>query len=390
MYDKLRALVRKPREEHPADKTPGANVPETNEEPAQPEQLQDLFHLVQLGTSSSHPSTSDIPFTSKVLSVSTFRVPANRAVQLVVVACEDGIWFGRASDPSSIQLSIPLPKVTACALLPEEEVLLVISDRELLHFSAHALPPGQPKGPLQKLASNVEHLLTTQLQGRRAVVYSTRKGGDWKVHVLDIVEEEDLPARWGFQKLHELSIAFPFSALQPLTTRLALPTTSHWELLDPARFRTELLPHPSKPQPQPGRVRQQEEGRPLGCVELTEGEVLLVYSEYGIILHRSSKQVLRTALWKSRASQAAFHPPYLLLFAEGLIEVRHMATLALGQLLQAQGVRCVSPPGLVRRRGGLEDWETAELEAGEGEVWAVVSAGVGEGQRVVRLCPANV
>ncbi|KZT60558.1 hypothetical protein CALCODRAFT_492355 [Calocera cornea HHB12733] len=396
MFTKVRELVRKPKPSKPNEAAlPHNGAPIAAAEPARPEQLREVFKLAPLGTSTAaRTDPPNIPFTSNLVSVSTFTIPANRAVQLLVAACEDGIWFGRAADPGSVKLSIALPKVTACVLMPEEEALLVISDRELLLFSTQCLPPGQAKSPLQKLDKNVDSLITTFLQGKQMVVYSTRKGGDYKVHVFEPAEDGDLPHA-SFEKLHELSITSPFTSLHPLTSRLALPCAFHWELLDPSRFRSEHVAHPKKPVS--GRVRREDVGRGLGCVELTGEVLLLVYDEYGAILDRTSKQVVRSTVWKNKVSRAAFRPPYVLLFGASMVEVRHMGTLELVQLLQAEGVRCLSLPMQVRpKRERLENWEgEGGEEVGVGaaaaaeEVWACMSAGVGgEGQRIVRLSRA--
>lgn len=93
-----------------------------------------------------------------------------------------------------------------------------------------------------------------------------------------------------------------------------------------------------------GFAKRFESSRPLGMFRSSENEFLLCYDEFGVYVDRygdPSRPTVGLIEWEGTAERVAFHPPYVLLFDSRFIEIRHIDTGRLAQVIQGTDVRCI-------------------------------------------------
>ncbi|KAE9397959.1 citron-like protein, partial [Gymnopus androsaceus JB14] len=82
--------------------------------------------------------------------------------------------------------------------------------------------------------------------------------------------------------------------------------------------------------------------RPIGMFKSGEDEFLLCYNEFGVYVdkHGDPNRAAGTVEWEGTAERVALHAPYVLLFDSRFIEVRHLETGRLVQIIPGNDIRC--------------------------------------------------
>ena len=81
----------------------------------------------------------------------------------------------------------------------------------------------------------------------------------------------------------------------------------------------------------------------MGMFRSSENEFLLCYDEFGLYVdrHGDPSRQAGTIEWEGTAEHVAWHPPYVLLFDSRFIEIRHVETGRLAQIIPGNDVRCI-------------------------------------------------
>jgi len=89
-------------------------------------------------------------------------------------------------------------------------------------------------------------------------------------------------------------------------------------------------------------VKRSESCKPKGMFRIGE-EFLLCYDEFGLYVdkHGEPSRALSTIEWEGTAEQVALHPPYVLLFDSRFIEIRHISTGRLAQIIPGNDIHCL-------------------------------------------------
>ena len=83
--------------------------------------------------------------------------------------------------------------------------------------------------------------------------------------------------------------------------------------------------------------------KPMGMFRSSENEFLLCYDEFGLYVdrHGDPSRSVGTIEWEGTAERVAWHPPYVLLFDSRFIEIRHVETGRLAQIIPGNDMRCI-------------------------------------------------
>jgi len=86
-----------------------------------------------------------------------------------------------------------------------------------------------------------------------------------------------------------------------------------------------------------------ESCRPMGMFRSNKDEFLLCYDEFGLYVdkHGDPSRRIGTIEWEGTAERVAWHPPYILLFDSRFIEIRHVETGRLVQIISGNDMRCI-------------------------------------------------
>ena len=65
--------------------------------------------------------------------------------------------------------------------------------------------------------------------------------------------------------------------------------------------------------------------------------------EFGLYVDKNGEPIhhIGTIEWEGTAERVAWHPPYILLFDRRFIEIRHVETGRLVQIISGNGIRCI-------------------------------------------------
>ncbi|KAF9269288.1 Dbl homology domain-containing protein [Marasmius fiardii PR-910] len=321
--------------------------------------------LIPSVTGQNAPPTwnQDNSFTGKV----TCSVPFNTADGrgLVAIGCAEGVWIGFRHDPKSMRRVLHLKMVTQCAMLEEFGIFMVLADKALFAYHIEALVPTSPQTSHtsqvpQRLSGNkdVHFFSVGQLHGRTLVIYMKKKGLDSIFRVLEPVGEKineraRAPTGLGsrffrpnrsewFRIYRDFFLPSESFDLIFLKAKIVILCTKGFEIMDLNDFKSVTIP-----QRDDARLAQLakrcDSCRPIGMFRSADDEFLLCYDEFGLFVnkHGDPSRAAGTIEWEGTAERVAIHSPYILLFDSRFIEIRHLETGRLVQIIPGNDIRCI-------------------------------------------------
>ncbi|THU93894.1 Dbl-like domain-containing protein [Dendrothele bispora CBS 962.96] len=303
-------------------------------------------------------------FTGKVTCTVPLNTPDGRG--LVAIGCAEGVWIGFRHDSKSMRRVLHLKMVTQCAMLEDFGIFLVLADKMLFAYHIEALVPSSPASTHatqtpQKLSGNkdVHFFSVGTLQGRTLVIYMKKKGLDSIFHVVEPVidkinERSKAPASLGsrfgfrspksdwFRNYREFFLPSESYDLIFLKAKIAILCSKGFEIMDLMDLQSVTIPQREDPRHAPLSKRW-ESVKPLGMFRSTDDEFLLCYTEFGIYVnkHGDPSRATGSIEWEGTAERVALHNPYILLFDTRFIEVRHIQTGRLAQIIPGNDVHCL-------------------------------------------------
>ncbi|KAH9479317.1 Rho1 guanine nucleotide exchange factor 1 [Psilocybe cubensis] len=334
----------------------------------------DTFIMPSIAANATGPAwNQDNQYTGKVTCSVPFNTPDGRA--LVAIGCTEGVWIGFRHDPKSIRRVLHLKMVTQCAMLEDFGIFLVLADKALFAYHIEALVPSSPHGAHtsqvpQKLSGtkDVHFFSVGTLQGRTLIIYMKKKSLNSIFRVLEPVGDKinegvKAPAGFGsrlgfrstksewFRIYRDFFLPSDSFDVIFLKARIAIFCAKGFEIMNLHDFDSITIPQREDPR-HAQLAKRCESARPLGMFRSTDEEFLLCYDEFGLYVdkHGDPCRSFGTIEWEGTAERVAFHSPYILLFDSRFIEIRHVETGRLAQIISGNEVRCtwdgrgVSPP----------------------------------------------
>ncbi|KAG6841117.1 hypothetical protein C0991_001686 [Blastosporella zonata] len=310
------------------------------------------------------PSTwNDNSITGKVTCSIPFNTPDGR--RLVAIGCAEGIWIGFRHDSTSMRRVLHLKFVTQCTMLDDFGLFLVLSDKQLFAYHIEALVPtpqhttaSTASQTPQKLSGNreVQFFSVGKMLDRTFVIFMRKKGSDSHFHVLEPVLEKihERPrapsGRFGifrppkqewFKNFKEFFLSSDTYDLIFLKARVAILSKNGFEIMDLNDTSSTVIPQ--KDNRLTPMLQRHESCRPIGIFRSREQEFLLCYSVFGVYVDKQGVPSRSSCIveWEGNAESVAFHAPYVLLFDPRFIEIRHVETGRLSQIVMGHDVRCV-------------------------------------------------
>ncbi|KAI9281061.1 CNH domain-containing protein [Sporodiniella umbellata] len=283
-------------------------------------------------------------------------------IRMIAIATQQGVWMGIEGDTNTINFVLPISDVAHIAILEEHHILLVLSDKTLY---AYALDPLVPKDsrktatekPHQKIAQHVSYFNTGVCNGRTIVVAMKKRGVDSNFRVLEPVcgdlrdpgnskkyfTKSGLFQRmplW-FKNYMEFYVGTESYSVHFLKARLAVVCSRGFEIINlEALSQNRNLPDPSHLEF--AFVQQQKELKPLGMFKCREN-YLLCYDTFVFMVntHGSLVRDIPIIEWEGIPQSVVFYYPYVVGFDTRFIEIRHVETGELVQILAGTHMRCL-------------------------------------------------
>ncbi|EMD39100.1 hypothetical protein CERSUDRAFT_47353 [Gelatoporia subvermispora B] len=325
----------------------------------------DTFLVPSVAPGAGAPSWStENAFTGKVTCSVPFTTADGRG--LVAVGCAEGVWIGFRHDSRSMRRVLHLKMVTQCAMLEDFGIFLVLADKSLFAYHIEALVPSSPHSPHtsqtpQKLSGHkdVHFFSVGSLNGRTLVIYMKKKGLDSVFRVLEPVvgkinERAKAPQTFGsrlglrsqrsewFRVYRDFFLPSEAFDLIFLKAKIVILCTKGFEIMDLTDFKSVTIPQREDPRLEK-LAKRCESCRPMGMFRSSKDEFLLCYDEFGLYVdrHGDPSRSIGTIEWEGTAEHVAWHPPYVLLFDSRFIEIRHVETGRLVQIIPGNDIRCI-------------------------------------------------
>ncbi|THH28375.1 hypothetical protein EUX98_g5825 [Antrodiella citrinella] len=326
----------------------------------------DTFIAPALGPPSSNGQAwnHENAYTGKVTCSVPFTTSDGRG--LVAIGCAEGVWIGFRHDSRSMRRVLHLKMVTQCAMLEEFGIFLVLADKSLFAYHIEALVPSSPQSAHtsqtpQKLSGSkdVHFFSVGNLNNRTLVIYMKKKGMDSVFRVLEPVlgkinERTKAPPTFGsrfglrpqrsdwFRVYRDFFLPSESYDLIFLKAKIVILCTKGFEIMDLIDFKSVTIPLRDDPRLEK-LAKRCESCRPMGMFRSSKDEFLLCYNEFGLYVDRHGEpcRSIQTIEWEGTAEHVAWHPPYVLLFDSRFIEIRHVETGRLAQIIPGNDMRCI-------------------------------------------------
>lgn len=148
------------------------------------------------------------------------------------------------------------------------------------------------------------------------------------------------------RSVREFYIPVQSSSLHFLRTRLCVGCTNGFEIVDLETLDTQGLLDPADASLD--FVRKKEGLRPMAIYRISN-EFLLCYDEFAFYVNktgwRSKKDFMIS--WEGVPTGFALHYPFILAFEPTFVEIRHVETSSISQIIQGNNLRCLfadTPP----------------------------------------------
>lgn len=277
---------------------------------------------------------------------------------LLAIGYTDGVWIGSRHD-AKLRRVLRLSAVTQCAVLETFGIFLVLADRTLYAYDMESLTTSTPHTITsasqlpRKLNANqdVEFFDIGQLHGKTLlIIYMRRKGLDNIFRVLEPVNDKKLtttgstrlfrPVRteW-FRPYREFCFPSDSFGVTILTSKIAILSTAGFEIVDLTNGESVTIPASSDAR-RANILKRCKAHRPLGMCRAGSEGFLLVFDEFGLYVNRQGEPRQSNCLceWAGTAKQVAFCDGYAMLVNTNFIEVRHVETSRLVQVIRGTNI----------------------------------------------------
>ncbi|KAK7062540.1 Rho guanine nucleotide exchange factor [Paramarasmius palmivorus] len=281
------------------------------------------------------------PFTGKVTCAVPIPMPDGRS--LLAIGCDEGVWVTNSpvsGDTATFRRVLPLKKVKQCGVLEEHGLFLALAEKTILAYRLTALDPlvqNKQDAPSHIVCSDVEFFGRGSLNGRTFLIYMKRKGSD---SVFCVVEPVGIPERKvkadPFQPFKEFYLTTSAYGLCFLGDKIAVLCKKGFELLDPTKsLQSIVFPQIKDPRLMNWALHC-DSSQPIGLFKCNEEEYLLCYNDIGLYVNAYGEPSRTASLieWEGSAQRVVFHPPHIVLFDTRFMEIRHVQT---GRLVQIIG-----------------------------------------------------
>jgi len=256
---------------------------------------------------------------------------------------------------------LALLDVAQVDILEEYQLLIVLSERQVITFPLEALDPTDPMAGLKRakrISSHTSFFKAGVCLGKTLVCVVKASALSSTIKTLEPIDQKirgkNKPT---FRKLlqgghdtlrvfKEFYIPVESSSIHYLKTKLCVGCTKGFEIVDLETLDTQGLLDPADVSLD--FVERRENVRPMAIYRI-ESEFLLCYDEFAFYVNKSGWRARKNFMvhWEGTPTAFALHYPYVLAFEPTFVEVRHVETGLMVQIIQGNNLRCLfadTPP----------------------------------------------
>ncbi|OSD03816.1 CNH-domain-containing protein [Trametes coccinea BRFM310] len=332
------------------------------------------------------------------------------------IGSEDGVWIGMPHHPSSFQRVIPVKMVTQIAFLAEFGLLVVLADRIVHAIDIESVVPSpardaeQPVFGLQRISNPqtpIHFFSVGRLGGETFIISKKRKALDSVFKILKVSRPVDEHSPPTIKDSGDFFLPSDTHDLLFLKTKVCILCTRGFEIMDLSDFSSATIPLEEDLQQNGKRPGA---NRPIAMHRIREDEFLLCYDgtstlphvKFGLYVDKRGAPSRSPPIieWEGVAAYSAWHAPYVVLFHDSFIEVRHVESGRLAQIISGHDIRCVwDGRGVVPTEHvpfGYDDFDDprtprihAVLDHSDAPSGVSQIHNLGKRQRIVELVPTD-
>ncbi|KAJ7625551.1 CNH-domain-containing protein [Roridomyces roridus] len=282
----------------------------------------------------------------------------------IVYGTDDGVYISDLreinKDPVKVLALLDVGQVD---VLEDYQLLIVLSERQVLTFPLDALDPIDPMAGLKRakrIATHTSFFKAGFCLGRVLVciVKSTQLSSTFKA--LEPIEQNVRGrAKPTFKKLlqggndtlkpfREFYIPVESTSIHYLKTRMCIGCSKGFEIVDLESLETQGLLDPADESLE--FVRKRENLRPMAIYRINN-DFLLCYDEFAFYVNKTGRRSRKEFMvfWEGMPTGFALHEPYVLAFEPSFVEIRHIETGLMSQVIQGSNLRLLfadTPPSV--------------------------------------------
>lgn len=291
-------------------------------------------------------------------------IPSNRITcavpfdfgRQIIYGKDDGVYLSdlRAGAQPPVKV-LPLIGVTQVDVLEEHQILIVLAEQSVYTFTLDALDSADPVGSLKRgrrISSHTTFFRAGVCMGRTLVCVVKSGPLSSTIKTLEPIEQNvRFKKQPTFRKLlqggqdtlrvfKEFYIPTESSSIHFLKSKLCVGTTKGFEIVDLETLDTQGLLDPADTSLD--FVQRRENVKPVAIYRI-DGEFLLCYNEFAFYVNKNGWRSKGNWIinWEGNPTSFALHHPYVLAFEPNFVEVRHVDTGALHQVITGHNLHCI-------------------------------------------------
>ncbi|KAG0237768.1 RHO1 GDP-GTP exchange protein 2 [Mortierella sp. GBA43] len=302
------------------------------------------------------PSTPGHPMDGKRVTCSAPYLNVLDGKMRMVVGTDNGVYVGLEDDNSSFRMAIKDINVTSISILENHHILLVLTGKVLKAFNISCLEPDADKALMtgQQVAKNVQYF-TTGVSSNKSLVIAMRKKGanESQFSAFEPLENAALgtqqhrafgltlgksKSEW-FKLYREFYVASDSSQLLILSKLICVVCPRGFEILRLDSL-METRVYPTRTDPEFAFLLKKPESLPISMFKISSEQFLMCYTDFAFTMTKNGNLAKNELIeFEGRAESFAMVYPYIIAFESELIEIRHIETGALEQLILGKDIR---------------------------------------------------
>ncbi|KAM6497062.1 CNH domain containing protein [Amanita muscaria] len=280
----------------------------------------------------------------------------------IVYGTNDGVYISDLREPNREPVKVlSLLDVTQIDVLEDYQLLIVLSERQVITFPLEALDPIDPMAGLKRakrISSHTSFFKAGQCLNKVLVciVKSSQLSSTFKT--LEPIDQNVRGrSKPTFRKLlqggndtlklfREFYIPVESTSIHFLKTKLCVGCSRGFEIVDLESLDTQGLLDPNDESLE--FVRRRENLRPMAIYRI-QNEFLLCYDEFAFYVNKSGRRTRREFMvyWEGMPTGFALHESFVLAIEPTFVEIRDINTGSMIQVIQGSNLRLLfadTPP----------------------------------------------
>ncbi|KAI8098883.1 uncharacterized protein BX664DRAFT_254586 [Halteromyces radiatus] len=284
--------------------------------------------------------------------------------QQYLLATDDGVYVGHTSGKKKPHKVLGLPKVTQIQVVEQAQILLVLSDRTLYEYGLDVVngkPELQPLG--KRVQSHVPFFYVGQSLERTLVCVPRVSSLKSTITTLEPINNNGLVSNDSttlsslpslhlrLKRLKDFYVPCDIWAIELSPSKMLITSPRGMIMVDMKTDKPQQLLDPDDKRLTFVTDREREESsqirQPLKHIAIfrtPRGDHFVCYDEYGFYIDGKGNRLYPNFLveWEGNPEAFACQYPYVIAFEPSFIEVRHIITGELEQIIRGSHIRCLN------------------------------------------------